>query len=246
MYESAKHIIKTILPEEFLNKQETSMRKTLALFYTGNKYQCNLCGKKLRKFITLKSNDLMCPNCGSLPRTRGLWSILQADLSNKRILHFSPTPAIRRSIQQMSNKKKYVTADFENEFAADIKLNIESLDLESGTFDIIICYHVLEHVQQDIKALEELFRVLASGGVAYIQTPFKEGDIYENYSITEPSDRLRHFGQEDHVRVYSPEGLMERMNTVGFHTELITKNNSVDNYNGLKEKEIVLKGRKLD
>jgi len=239
MYEKVKQIVKKILPKSFLENQEQTIRKGLSIFYHGDKYQCNLCQQTFRKFIRLNSKDLLCPNCGSLPRTRGLWEIFQPHLSNKKVLHFSPTPTLKRAIQQITNKKNYITTDFENEFKADLTLNIEELDLESGSIDLIICYHVLEHVTKDIQALEEIHRVLTKGGVVYIQTPFKEGDIFEDYSIIEPADRLQQFGQEDHVRIYSPEGLFQRMTAVGLSTELIKNHHPVDNYLGLKEKEIM-------
>jgi SAM-dependent methyltransferase len=244
LYELVKNIAKKILPDGFLTKREAAIRKALTVIYKGSNYQCNVCGEALRKFIKLENDDLLCPRCGSLPRTRSLWKILQPELADKRILHFSPTPSLRTAIQQVHNKSSYLTTDFENEFTADVRLNIEELALDSSSFDIIICYHVLEHVIEDKKALIELFRVLANGGEVYIQTPFKEGKIYEDYSIVEPADRLQHFGQKDHVRVYSAEGLVERMNNVGFETEIIVKENLADNHLGLKMRDVVLRGRK--
>ena len=70
--------------------------------------------------------------------------------------------------------------------------------------------------------MKELFRVLKPGGTAIIQTPFKEGDIYENESIKSPEDRKDHFHQEDHVRIYSVEGLKSRMEKAGFQVKINT------------------------
>ena len=66
-------------------------------------------------------------------------------------------------------------------FKARKALDIENIEEpNSNTYDLIICYHVLEHINKDLKAMSELFRILKPGGKVYIQTPFKEGVIYEN------------------------------------------------------------------
>ena len=69
--------------------------------------------------------------------------------------------------------------------------------------------------------MSELYRVLKPNGTLLIQTPFKEGEIYEDYSITTEAERLKHFGQEDHVRIYSINGLKDRLQNVGFKIEIL-------------------------
>ena len=245
MYEIIKQIIKKTLPEKFVKKQTKHLRYLYGLTFRGNKYQCNICEVKLRKFIRLASNDLMCPNCGSLPRTRGLWNILKNEINNKTILHFSPSPPLKSLIEHKANPESYITTDYEDEFESDMKLNIEKIDLQSESIDIIICYHILEHVEHDFKALSELNRILKQDGTCYVQTPFKEGSIYEDPTIIDPAERLIHFGQKDHLRIYSPEGLKHRMNKSGFKTEIIEIENEENNYYGLKNTDIIIKGEKV-
>lgn len=240
MYSVLKSTVKVILPHRLLKKYENPIRQILALFYRGSRYQCNICETKIRQFINGKSNDLICPRCGSLPRTRGLWNIIKDRIKEQTILHFSPPQALQDIIRSTAQAKRYITTDYSGEFDSESQLDIENIDLEDEEIDLIICYHVLEHVDDDIKALKELYRILKASGQCYIQTPFKEGSIYENPSITEPAERLKHFGQKDHVRIYSPQGLVQRLRDVGFATEIMVINNDPTNHNGLKTKDIIL------
>ncbi|MEP5340493.1 MAG: class I SAM-dependent methyltransferase [Algibacter sp.] len=135
----------------------------------------------------------------------------------------------------------YFSTDFEDEFLADYKFDITQINKPKETFDLIICYHVLEHIVDDKKAMSELYRVLKPKGEIYIQTPFKEGHIYEDYTITSPIDREKHFGQNDHVRIYSITGLTERLKDIGFKTGTTNfKQEDRDIFNGFKSPETVI------
>jgi SAM-dependent methyltransferase len=182
----------------------------------------------------------MCPNCGSLPRARGLWNRIKDHLDNKVVLHFSPSRSIKEAVSRKTNTTRYLTTDYEGEFDTEFHFDIENIDLEDKSIDVIICYHVLEHIINDGKALSELYRILKPGGSCYIQTPFKEDDIYEDFSITDPKERIIHFGQDDHVRIYSPEGLKQRITQAGFNAEIIKVKNEAKNYNGYKEIDITI------
>ncbi len=166
------------------------------------------------------------------------------DLTEKNILHFSPPKAFAKKLKNDNNKFTYVTSDFLNEFEADKQLDITNTNEPDNRYDLIICYHVLEHIQNDQQAMYELYRILAPGGVCLIQTPFKSGDIYENPNIIAPKDRLQHFGQEDHVRIYSAEGLKSRLTTAGFAVAIHRFEEDKDNHYGFKTSETVLIARK--
>ncbi|MEN3322623.1 methyltransferase domain-containing protein [Mariniflexile soesokkakense] len=241
MYQFLKKNIKSLVPKEYLFKNELLFRKFYGVFYSGNKHECNVCSNKLRTFIQLESHELLCPFCGSLSRNRRLWELLKKDKHlNGNLLHFSPSRSLYRSLKKIESID-YYSSDFENEFLADYKFDITSIDQEDNKFNTIICYHILEHIVDDKKALNELYRVLKPGGTIFIQTPFKEGSIYENFSIVLPKDRLKHFGQDDHVRIYSVNGLKERLKTAGFKTEEKTFNNQGNGfYFGFNSQETVL------
>jgi len=244
VYELTKKFVQAIIPKKVLSRNETFIRRLVSSYYIGTKYECNICNKRLRKFIKLDRGDLLCPFCGSLPRTRGLYKFIDDKLVNKTVLHFSPPKCLKNKILETGETNEYITSDFEDEFEADLALNIENIDQPDGKYNVIICYHVLEHIGDDSQALRELNRITKKEGICIIQTPFKEGDIYENPAITNPTERLKHFGQKDHLRIYSPNGLEKRMKEVGFKTEIIVFENEADNYNGLKENDTILIGKK--
>lgn len=134
-----------------------------------------------------------------------------------------------------------MSSDYENDFLADYKFDITNIDQPNETFDAIICYHILEHVIDDRKAMSELYRILKPNGTIVIQTPFKKGEIYEDYSILSAPERKQHFGQEDHVRVYSVYGLQGRLENAHFKVKTITFKETKDDFKlGFKSPEIVL------
>ena len=225
MYEKLKKII----PEKFLKKNQRFLRNLISIFYIGSKYQCNICDFKMSHFVKLKNEDKLCPKCGSLARTRKLWDLLKNDVENKTILHFSPSPSLRTKIELL-NGIKYVTSDYAGEFEATKKLDIESINEPNDNYDLVICYHILEHIKNDIEAMKELYRIIKPKGKCIIQTPFREGEIYENDEVKTDKERLIHFGQRDHLRIYSVEGLMNRLKSAGFQTKL-KEYETVDNNN---------------
>lgn len=236
MYEQLKKII----PKTFIKNNKKLLRNLISIFYIGNKYQCNICNFKMSHFIKLKNDDKLCPKCGSLDRTRNLWNLLKNKIQGKTILHFSPSSSIREKIESF-NDIKYVTSDYTGEFEATKKLNIESINEPNDVYDLVICYHILEHIENDIKAMNELYRIIKPKGKCIIQTPFRESEIYENDQVKTDEERLLHFGQKDHLRIYSVEGLIDRLKSVGFQTKL-KEYNAIENNNygyNINEKVII-------
>ncbi|MCJ8153121.1 class I SAM-dependent methyltransferase [Chryseobacterium sp. SSA4.19] len=228
-----------MIPKEILIKNEDHFRRFLKPLYQGKNNACTVCGTKLKNFVQLQNGQLICPVCGSLPRTRRLYNMLQEEFlkPNMSFLDFSPSRMLYR---KWKSKKdiSYFPTDFENEFLSDYHYDITNIQTEGETFDLIVCYHILEHIADDRKAMSELYRVLKKGGTALIQTPFKEGDIYEDNSVVSAGERLKHFGQEDHVRIYSVDGLENRLKEAGFHVDI--RNLDGDAYYGFSKDEKVL------
>lgn len=237
MYNSLKRIAKVIIPEGILKKNESLFRRIISVKYSGNNHTCNTCDKKLNQFVTIYDKDLLCPNCGSRSRTRRLYDTLKNNnVLQGNVLHFSPNKILYRKFKNLDIE--YFSTDFENEFTADYQYDITAIPINDNFFDVIICYHVLEHIEDDIKAISELYRVLKPNGLCYIQTPFKNGDIYEDKSIKSSAEREKAFGQKDHVRIYSVKGLEKRLNNAGFSTEV---NNYQSNaYFGYKEETVII------
>lgn len=244
MYSSIKNIILKLVPKRILFHCEFSLRYFYSLFHSGTKYQCNICDKKLSDFVML-ANDRLCPRCGSLQRTRRLWQILNSDFLSKeaKILDFSPSRSLYRLLKKYPY---YLSTDLSGDFLSKAALDITNIAMESESFDLIICYHILEHIENDIKAMEELYRVLRRGGNCLIQTPFKQGEIYEDATIKSHEEREIHFGQFDHVRIYSIEGLKNRLENVGFKVTTKHFNSEFENLNGFSAEETVLICNKLD
>ena len=241
MYEILKKVFKKIFSENILVQYEKLFRKLIYLFYLGKNKQCNICNAQLRKFILLNNGELMCPRCGSLGRNRRLWQFIQNKIrqENIQLLDFSPSRCLYHKFKSLKNIN-YISTDFNNEFLADKKFDITNLDAPSEKFDLIICYHILEHIPDDRKAIKELGRVLKYRGTCYIQTPFKEGEIYENPLITDPKDREKHFGQADHLRIYSISGLKQRIEETGLKVSILKFHSEKNNYHGFNESETVL------
>jgi SAM-dependent methyltransferase len=166
---------------------------------------CNVCGfrGRFRARGYPPRFDAECPNCWSLERHRlfKLWFDKQRDLvADKEILHFGPEPSMVDVVRQVA--KHYVTADI-RDIGVDKKLNIEHIDERDLSYDVVICSHILEHVD-DRKALCEMRRILRPGGIGLFLFPIIEGwdQTYENPAISGDRARERHFGQCDHVRYY--------------------------------------------
>jgi ubiquinone/menaquinone biosynthesis C-methylase UbiE len=105
---------------------------------------------------------------------------------------------------------------------ADIKADICNLPMKSNAFDVVLCNHVLEHVNDDKKAMQELFRILKPGGFGIFQVPLdlSRHKTYEDFKITSPQQRKKHFGQYDHVRIYGKD-YFEKLRYIGFEVSEI-------------------------
>ncbi|TXD69052.1 methyltransferase domain-containing protein [Aequorivita lipolytica] len=241
MYQALKKVALFVVPKRFLFENEVFFRSIFALHLRGKSFECTVCGCGLKKFITIPDGDLLCPFCGSRSRTRRLYSFLiENDFFHGKVLHFSPSRSVYRNLKTNPNIS-YFSTDYEDEFIAEYRYNITQIPLENDFFDLIICYHILEHIENDKKAMEELHRVLKPGGTCIIQTPFKEGKIYEDFAKKTPEERLDAFGQEDHVRIYSVVGLQARLKENGFQNVEIETFSANERFGFMEETVLIAK-----
>lgn len=241
MYDQLKRVVRAVLPANIKYKVEPLLRWLHSRAYIGTNYTCNICGTSLSKFIDFYS-DKLCPRCGSSSRNRRLWDIVAKGNYLKpgaTVLDFSPSRNFFRKMKKQKDVKYYPT-DFENEFIAEYSFDITNLPIPNDSIDLIFCYHILEHIVEDRTAMKELFRVLRPGGICFIQTPFKDGEIYEDFTIVSPEERLIHFHQSDHVRVYSINGLVQRLHEAGFNAAIKKFNEPENNPNGFHTEECVI------
>ena len=226
-----KLIIRLVLnniPRTLLTRISILVKPLIRLYLKGNQYTDPIDGKSFRKFIPYGYNrvrkNALSPSTYSLERHRMLWLYLknETNVFSKKIklLHFAPEAAFHE-IFKKSNNISYDTIDL-NSPLAKIKADICNLPLEDNTYDFILCNHVLEHINDDIKAMSELYRVLKKGGIGIFQIPIdiNRDKTYEDSSIKDPKERNKVFGQYDHVRIYGMD-YYDRLRSVGFSVEQI-------------------------
>ena len=162
---------------------------------------------------------MLSPSTLSLERHRLLWLYLknETDLftAHQKLLHFAPEQAFYKRFKKLKNLE-YTTSDL-NSPLADVKADICNLPFEDHQFDVILCNHVLEHIPNDTKAMQELYRVLKPGGWGIFQIPqdLKRERTFEDNSITDKKERTKIFGQYDHVRIYGRD-YFDKLRAVGF------------------------------
>lgn len=222
-----KKILNTI-PRPLLIRLSYLARPFLALLLKGEKFTDPIDGKSYRKFLPYGyenvRENVLSPGTLSLERHRLFWLYLKNETSffsdKLKVLHFAPEQAFYKKFRQMENLD-YTTTDL-NSPIADVKADICNLPFPENEFDFIICNHVLEHIPDDTKAMEEIYRVLKSGGTAILQIPYKADlkDTFEDNSITDPKERAQIFGQYDHVRIYGMD-YFEKLRSIGFKVEAV-------------------------
>jgi len=199
------------VPRKYLQLFTGIGLKVVGIFYLGNKVECAVCNHHYKKFlpygrINARENAL-CPNCLSLERHRLMWLYLKNKtnfFSEKlNVLHIAPEPCFINRFEKLHGNN-YITADIESPLAK-VKMDIHQIPFGENHFDVVFCNHVLEHVQDDIKAMSEINRVLKPNGWAILQIPFFSPvpeKTFEDNSITDKREREKIFGQDDHVRKY--------------------------------------------
>jgi SAM-dependent methyltransferase len=223
-------------------------KSLISLFGRYHPRHCTICGHHGRFFSYgyPLTADVLCPKCLSLERHRAIaiFDKERAPFKGKDILHFAPEPGLSALIRNRS-PKSYKTCDG---FArgVDLRIDITAIDLPDRSFELVLCLHVLEHVDDDRKAMAEVHRILRPAGVFIVMVPMEEGweETYENPRITSPRDRLLHFGQEDHVRFYGRD-IRKRLAAAGFAVDEWTAREPEVARHGLRRGEKIFYCRKI-
>lgn len=203
-----------------------------AVAYRGKEKFCPVCETSSRRFApggSTPREDALCVHCGALERHRFFWLYVsrRTDLFDgkpKKMLHVAPESCFRSALQQRLGEG-YITADLISPEAM-VKMDITNINYPDQYFDVIYCSHVLEHVQDDRRAMREFYRTLKNNGWAILLAPITADKTFEDPTIVDPEDRLRVFGQEDHVRRYGPD-YVDRLRDAGFHVEITEVNDLV-------------------
>ena len=214
------------IPRPMLINISIFLRPLIYQFFKGDKFYDPIDGKSYRKFLPYgygkQRENALSPGTLSLERHRQMWLYLQNETDfftkNYKVLHIAPEQEFLRRFKKMKNLD-YTSADLFSTIV-DVKADILDLPFDDESFDIVICNHVLEHIEDDRKAMSELCRVMKKGGWGILQVPMKISSekSYEDFSITDPKERQKHFGQYDHVRWYGMD-YFDRLKSAGFEAE---------------------------
>jgi predicted SAM-dependent methyltransferase len=240
-----KFILNTI-PRPILIRLSIIVRPVLAFLLKGNKFIDPIDGKSFRMFLPYgygnQRNNVLSPSTLSLERHRLLWLYLQNETdffhsefdsdsitsntkrirlrntttnSTLRVLHFAPEQEFYKRFKKLTSID-YTTTDLLSPLA-DVKADICKLPFSDNTYDVILCNHVLEHIPDDTKAMQELYRVLKPGGMGIFQIPqdLSRATTFADDSITDQKQRAKIFGQYDHVRVYGRD-YFDKLRSIGF------------------------------
>jgi SAM-dependent methyltransferase len=202
------------------------VRPLIAFSLKGKTYTDPIDGKSFRKFLPYgyenPRENVLSPSTLTLERHRLLWLYLrnETDFFTKpiQLLHFAPEQAFYKRFKEL-NHITYTTTDL-NSPLADVKADICDLPFDDNSFDVILCNHVLEHIPDDTKAMQELYRVMKPGGWGIFQIPqdLKREQTFEDNTITDRKERARIFGQYDHVRIYGRD-YFDKLRNIGFTVE---------------------------
>ncbi len=190
----------------------------------NKKKSCPVCNTESIAFLPFGVNprpNAQCPNCGSLERHRVTYMFLKEKTNifkeNINLLHIAPENMFYNIFINHENIN-YLTADL-NDKKPNVmeKMDIKDIQYPDNTFDFIYCSHVLEHVPDDRKAINELYRVLKPDGKAIISVPLYRSldKTFEDPSLDTPKLRLKHYGQADHLRKYGLD-FIDRLEDAGF------------------------------
>jgi len=250
-----KYILK-FLPRKFLIKYSFLITPILRIIFHGKKYTDPIDDSNYSKFLsygykTVRKNAL-CPGTLSLERHRLLWLYLDKETdflnSNLKVLHVAPEQVFYKKFKKLKNWE-YFTFDL-NSPIADIKGDLTSTNFKDESFDLIICNHVLEHIEDDKSALNEIYRILKYKGISILQVPMnvKRKNTFEDSSIKSKNQREKYFGQYDHVREYGLD-FKDRVEQAGFKVEMINYSTKISQdlviKYGLMKDDLIPIGKKL-
>lgn len=220
------------------------VRYAFAGWVPGGNRACAMCGRRVWRYMPYRDGSpgvppLMraldgvgsdvdhfeCPRCGAHDRERHLLLYMRAAglferIQGARVLHFAPERRLWPKIAA-ANPAEYVRCDLFPATPDVAKVDIEAMPFAEGAFDLVIANHVLEHVDDDARAMGEVARVLAPGGYAILQTPYsrKLHATWRDPGIDTPQARLQAYGQEDHARLYGRD-IFGRIVAAGFESRV--------------------------
>ena len=203
------------LPRPLLIRLSYPFKMIAPILYRGDNVECPVCGGKFSKFLSYGSDvvhreNVLCPKDLTLERHRLMWLYLSDHSNffkeaNLSLLHIAPEQCFHGKFKQQKNLD-YLTADLVSPIA-DIHFDLHSIPLETDRFDVIFCNHVMEHVEDVLQCMKELYRVMKPGGWGIMQVPQNHDceQTLEDKSIVTPEEREKHYWQKDHLRLFGKD-----------------------------------------
>ncbi|HLW40315.1 MAG TPA: methyltransferase domain-containing protein [Brumimicrobium sp.] len=199
------------LPRPILIRLSYVFKRVAPVLYRGDNVACPVCEHSYRKFLSYGSKvahreNVLCPHDLTLERHRLMWLYLKQETdfftASKSVLHIAPEQCFHGKFKKQKNLK-YLTADL-NSPIADMHFDLHDIPLEEDRFDVVFCNHVMEHVEDPLRCMEELHRVMKPGAWAIMQVPqdLNREETYEDASIVTPEEREKHYWQKDHLRLF--------------------------------------------
>ena len=244
------------LPRPLLIRLSYIFKFFAPLLYKGNKVTCPVCERNFSKFLSYGSDiahreNVLCPYDLTLERHRLMWLYLKNEsnffTANLNVLHIAPEQCFYHRFRAQKNIN-YLTGDLVSPLA-DMHFDLHHIPLEDNRFDVVFCNHVLEHVDDAMQCMKEIFRVMKPGAWAILQVPqdFNRDLTYEDKTIISPEEREKHFWQKDHVRLFGKD-YPEWLKKAGFEVQEFNPNTKFDTEfierNRLMKSEILYIARK--
>lgn len=266
-YSEIKNFLVNLGIDEMKIKSIKDIYRDYGKFYgdnlNGKKYFCNLCEGDIvewhyigfdypifqgKKIVGGSRRRGRCPVCGGSDRERYVYHVLKKytnliDGSQHSVLHFAPEDFLSKKLRKLC-QNRYISADI-IPGRADIVADITELQFENEMFEYIICNHVMEHVLLEQRAFFEIRRCLSKTGILILTVPICwEQKTFENSSIITDADRIKWYGQKDHVRLYGND-IAERIRKFGFdvtvlYCKKIMDENSIYRYGFIPEDAVLL------
>jgi len=167
---------------------------------------CGWAGPQFAPSYNPRRPNRICPNCHSSERYRALEITLRDRgrvLKGTRLLEVAPIKTVERTARELGYD--YTSLDLRSS-AAQVRGDLCRLPFPDGTFDLVVCFHVLEHIPDDRAAAAELARVVGVHGEAFVVVPREDGrpETFEDPGA-DPADFEHLYGQSDHVRIYGAD-----------------------------------------
>lgn len=241
-------IRKMLLKKGFLRQQILDVRSFFSDNVIANQDKgtekkdklCNVCGNRIGRYMPAGERSelfsdhyvigggyrehAVCPVCGALDRDRWQHYVIEYETdilkSRCRVLHIAPEAACYRFIRE-NPYCDYYTGDIEIGSAMH-QIDLTDIQFCNNFFDYVIANHVFEHISDEQKMFEEIRRVLKPEGAVICSFPIcMDMDTLEKKEELSAEERLRYYGQKDHVRLYGRD-FKEHIEQFGFDIKVIS------------------------